>query len=52
MVGGDGAVIGEVRVVSKLPLGFFRSRLVEHFDIKFKNGDIKWPARRGTSPVI
>ena len=41
----------EVRKVADLGLGYFRSRLVEHFDILFKQNKIKWPARRGEQPV-
>ena len=37
----------EVRVVNTLGLGFFRSRLVEHFDILWQQNAIKWPSRRG-----
>ena len=37
----------EARKVSDLGLGYFRSRLVEHFDILFKQNKIKWPVSRG-----
>ena len=33
------------RIISKMPLKLFRDCLVEHFDIRFKNADIVWPAR-------
>ena len=36
-----------IRVVCKLSLQFFRSKLVEHFDIIFKQNRIKWPSRNG-----
>ena len=36
-----------VRDVRKLSLSYFRARLIEHFDIKFKAGEIKWPRSRG-----
>jgi len=42
----------ELRPVSELGLGFFRSRLVEHFDILFKQNQIQWPTRRGQQPNI
>ena len=41
-----GLVDGEVRVVRKLGLGFFRSRLVEHYDILWKQNKITWPKSR------
>jgi hypothetical protein len=34
-----------VRIVRKLSLEYIRTRLVEHFDILFKNGRIQWPSR-------
>ena len=40
------AVDGNVRVVNKLGLGYFRSRLVEHFDIVWKRHEVRWPSRR------
>jgi len=51
--GGDGEYEGKekVRIVRKLSLQFFRSKLVEHFDIKFKRGEIVWPCRRGSRPI-
>ena len=41
-----------IRQTSELGLGFFHSRLVEHFDILFKQNKIQWPARRGTQPNL
>ena len=35
----------EVRVVGKLSFNYFRERLIEHFDILFKNKKIVWPTR-------
>ena len=40
----------EVRVVRNLSLIFFRSRLVEHFNIMFQRRELKWPKRRGPGP--
>ena len=37
----------EVRVVRKLSMRYFRSKLVEHFDIKWRQGKIVWPKSRG-----
>jgi hypothetical protein len=37
-----------VRYVPKLSYNFFRSRLVEHFDIRFHQNKIKWPSRLGS----
>lgn len=37
----------DVREVRHLSLNYFRGRLIEHFDIKFKAGEIKWPRSRG-----
>jgi len=49
----DDAIYGEnIRQTSELGLGYFRSRLVEHFDILFKQNKIQWPARRGTQPNL
>ncbi len=39
--------MGEVREVRQLSLNYFRGRLIEHFDIKFKAGEINWPRSRG-----
>ena len=33
------------RIVQKMPLSLFMDRLVENFDIRFKNNDITWPKR-------
>lgn len=35
-----------VRVVKNLGLGYFRSKLVEHFDIMWNRHEVKWPSRR------
>ncbi|KAL7544914.1 hypothetical protein ACHAWF_009079 [Thalassiosira exigua] len=46
----DAAVVASIsgtRVVRELGLGFFRRKLVEHFDILWSRGEIKWPCRRG-----
>ena len=40
----------EVRVVNKLSQKYFRDRLVEHFNIMFRRGELRWPKRRGTTP--
>ena len=37
---------GTVRVVNNLGLGYFRSKLVEHFDILWQRHEVKWPSRR------
>ena len=37
----------QVRYVHKLPLEYFRSKLVEHFDIQFKRQEIEWPSHTG-----
>jgi hypothetical protein len=39
-----------IRVVRNLSLNYFRGRLVEHFDIMFKEGKITWPRSRGKQP--
>ena len=39
----------EVRVVNKLSQKYFRDRLVEHFNIMFRRGELRWPKRRGTT---
>ena len=36
--------------VRNLSLAYFRSKLVEHFDIKFERGEIVWPRSRGQEP--
>jgi hypothetical protein len=42
-----------IRAVRKLSIQFFRSKLVEHFDILFKQNQIKWPSRNGlTTPGV
>jgi len=44
----DGIELGScVQVVNLLSLGFFRSKLVEHFDILWRKKITKWPSRRG-----
>ena len=40
----------EVRKVRHLSLDYFRSKLVEHFNIKFDRNEIVWPKRRGNKP--
>jgi hypothetical protein len=37
-----------VRYVPRLSYGYFRSRLVEHFDILSTQNKIKWPSRLGS----
>jgi hypothetical protein len=34
------------RVVKNLSLPYFRSKLIQHFDIAFKRNEIQWPGRR------
>ena len=41
----------EVRVVNKLSQKCFRDRLVEHFNIMFRRGELRWPKRRGATPT-
>lgn len=41
----------EFRKVGSLSLNYFRDRLVEHFDIKFKAGQVQWPKLRGKQMV-
>jgi hypothetical protein len=41
----------DVRVVRQLSLNYFHGRLVEHFEIQFKAGKIKWPHLRGKQLV-
>ena len=36
------------RVVRKMPLELFKQCLINHFDIRFKRNDIKWPQRMST----
>jgi hypothetical protein len=38
-----------VRIVRKLPIRFFRKKLVEHFHILWQQHDIQWPSRNGVS---
>ena len=40
------------RVVRKMPLHLFQERLIEHFDIRFKQKSIVWPTRIKTPSVI
>ena len=42
----------ESRSVSEIGLGFFHSRLVEHFYILFKQNQIRRPTRRDQQPKI
>ena len=42
---------GEVRIVRNLSLKYFRSKLVEHFDIKFRRNELVWPRSRGAKPI-
>ena len=42
--------VGGVRVVRNLSLQFFRSKLVEHFNIMFRRGELNWPKRKGPQP--
>jgi hypothetical protein len=34
------------RKVSSMPLKVFQERLIHHFDIMFKNNEVKWPKRK------
>ena len=43
--------VGGKRVVSKMTLELFQNRLIEHFDIQFKNNAINWPSRIQTPSV-
>ena len=38
-------VVDGKRVVKLMPLEIFQERLVEHFDIRYKQKSIVWPAR-------
>ena len=40
------------RVICKMPLHKFQNRLIEHFDIRFKQNTIVWPQRMKTPTVI
>ena len=42
----DKHTVNGKRVVQKMPLQVFQERLVHHFDIRFKNNDVKWPKRK------
>ena len=42
----------DVRCVRNLSLNYFRSKLVEHFEIMFNKNEIIWPMRRGVTPRI
>lgn len=47
----DAMAAGEdVRHVRNLSLQYFRSKLVEHFEIMFDRHEIIWPKRRGAVP--
>jgi hypothetical protein len=35
-----------VRVVKSLSLSYFRSKLVQHFDIAFSKSEVQWPGTR------
>ncbi len=37
---------GEIPEVRKLPLAYFRRKLVHHFDILYQSGDLIWPRDR------
>ena len=43
--------IDDIRVVRNLSLDYFRGRLVEHFDILFRQGKVIWPKSRGQQPA-
>ena len=42
----------EVCNVRNLSLNYFRSKLVEHFDIMFWNHEVHWPKWRGATPFV
>ena len=42
----------EVCNVRNLSLNYFRSKLVEHFDIMFWNHEVHWPKWRGATPLV
>ena len=42
----------EVRIVNQLGLGFFRQKLVDHFDILWRQNRIVWPTRKGAQCPI
>ena len=37
---------GEIVEVRKLPLAYFRRKLVQHFNILFESGDLIWPRQK------
>jgi hypothetical protein len=40
------------RIVKNLPLDYFRARLIEHFDILWRQNKVVWPARhKGPKPT-
>ena len=49
--GGEDESSNDVRHVRKLSLPFFRQKLVEHFTIKFRRNEVKWPRSRGADSV-
>ena len=50
-VHGDDDCVDGIHEVGKLSLNYFRQKLIEHFDIKFKAGEIIWPRSRGKQTV-
>lgn len=48
----DMIITDEVRNVRDLSLNYFRSKLVEHFNIKFRNHEVHWPKWRGARPIV
>lgn len=46
----DGSDEDNAIPVSKLSLVLFKSKLIEHFDILWKQNKIKWPSRTGSDP--
>ena len=42
----------DVRKVRDMSLKFFRSKLVEHFDIMYEQRNVVWPKRRGPLPIV
>jgi len=50
---GEAPVGGSVRIVRNLDRDYFRSKLVEHFDILFSNNSIQWPkANKQAAPLM
>jgi hypothetical protein len=43
--GGNNAFV-TCKVVKKLSLNYFRSKLIKHFDIAFQRNEFKWPGKR------